>query len=42
MVVSVVDHPHDVKCHFVKNPSYFNNRYATRGWWKLDESVPTL
>ena len=41
MIVSVVDHPHDVKCHFVENPNYFKSRNATRGWWKLDEPVPT-
>ena len=42
MVVSVVDHPHDVKTHFVKNPNYLNDRNATRGWWRLDEHVPSL
>lgn len=42
MIVSVVDHPYDVKCHFVNNPNYLNDKYAVRGWWKLDESVPAL
>jgi hypothetical protein len=42
MIVSVVDHPHDIKCHFVENPNYLNSRYAIRGWWKLDESVHHL
>lgn len=36
MIVSVVNYPHEVKCHFVENPNYFNNRNAARGWWKLD------
>ena len=41
MIVSVVDYPHNVKCHFVKNPDYLNNN-GIRGWWKLDEFVPSL
>ena len=42
MVVAVVDYPHDVKCHFVENTNYFYSKDATRGWWKLDNSVTSL
>lgn len=42
LVVAVTNSPHDVKCHFIKNPDYFNSREAVQGWWKLDNPVPSL
>lgn len=41
--VGVVDrYGFEIKQEFVKNPNYFYDRYARKGWWKLMEKVETL
>lgn len=36
LIVAVADSSNDIKSNFVENPNYLNDKYASRGWQKLD------